>query len=133
MASRPTYHRWRRGWQAWFDVRGRRVGAWAFALNRLTALGLVLYLAIHLWVLRLLAQGEARWNEFIALAKTPFFLFLDVILFFGIIYHGLNGLRVTLVGLGIGVDAHRRLFWGLMVVGLVLFGLSVWGIWTLTG
>ncbi len=122
----------RRRWPAWFDVRGRHVSGWAFILNRLTGLGLVLYLIIHLWVLRLLTQGEARWNAFIALAKTPPFLVLDTILFFGIIYHALNGIRLTLVGLGIGVSAHKRMFWVLMGIGLVLFVLSTWGLWTMT-
>ena len=133
MTTQPASRSWRRGWIAWFDVRKRRVGAWAFALNRLTALGLVLYLGIHLWVLRLLAQGEARWNEFIALAKSPLFLFLDVVLFFGILYHGLNGIRVTLVGLGIGVSAHKTLFWALMSVAAVLLLAAAWALWRITG
>ena len=42
---------------AWFDVRHRRPGSWAFALNRLTGVGLTLYLFVHLWVLRMLTQG----------------------------------------------------------------------------
>ncbi len=128
--SSPSMMR-QRGVVSWFDVRGRRVGAWAFALNRITGLGLVLYLIIHLAVLSLLAQGEAAWNDFVALAKTPFFLFLDIVLIFGILFHGLNGIRVALVGMGIGVQRQRTLFWGLMVVGGVLLVVSAVGIFAL--
>jgi len=117
-----------RGVVGWFDVRRRRVGAWAFALNRITGLGLVLYLIIHLAVLSLLAQGEAAWNDFIALAKTPFFLFLDVVLIFGLLFHGLNGIRVALVGMGIGVENQKTAFWVLMSVGAVLLVVSAVGI-----
>ncbi|HZD11364.1 MAG TPA: hypothetical protein VE553_08480, partial [Candidatus Binatia bacterium] len=49
---------------AWFDVRRDQLGSWAFALNRLTGLGLTLYLFIHLVVLSMLAQGESRWDPF---------------------------------------------------------------------
>jgi len=105
---------------AWFDVRGHKTGSWAFALNRLTGIGLALYLFIHLAVLSTLLQGEAAWDDFIAMAKTPFFLALDVILLIGLVFHGLNGVRVALVGTGVAAEKHRGLFWALMVIGLVV-------------
>ncbi len=129
--ERQTYGLIRRkGAWSWLDVRGRRLGAWAFALNRLTGLGLVLYLVIHLLVLSLLTQGESRWNDFIALAKSPAFLFLDVVLFFGLLFHGLNGIRVALVGMGLGVERHKTLFWVLMTIGAVLLLLSAWKVFS---
>lgn len=117
--------------KAWFDIRKKQVGGWAFALNRLTGLGLLLYLILHLVVLSLLLQGEAGWNDFIRLARTPFFLLLDVILIFGILFHGLNGIRVALVGMGIGARNHRQLFWALMVVGFILLAASAWVVFTI--
>ncbi|MGD2050581.1 MAG: succinate dehydrogenase, cytochrome b556 subunit [Chloroflexota bacterium] len=117
--------------KSWFDVRTRRMGTWAFALNRLTGIGLSLYLIVHLGVLSLLLQGEEGWNAFIDLARSPFFLTLDVILLFGFLFHGLNGVRVALVGMGIGVDNQRTLFWVLMVVGLVLLLIGAGLIYTL--
>jgi len=105
---------------AWFDVRGHKTGSWAFALNRLTGIGLALYLFIHLVVLSTLLQGEAAWDDFVKLAKSPPFLLLDVILIVGLVFHGLNGLRVALVGTGIAAGKQRNLFWALMVVGVVL-------------
>lgn len=107
--------------KAWFDVRSRRMGSWAFALNRLTGIGLTLYLLIHLGVLTILLQGEQAWDNFIAVAKSPFFLALDVILLIGLLFHGLNGVRVALVGMGIGVKNQRSLFTVLMILGAILF------------
>jgi succinate dehydrogenase / fumarate reductase cytochrome b subunit len=106
--------------QGWFDVRGRGIGMWAYVLNRITGLGLVLYLVIHLAVLSLLARGEAAWDSFISMAKSPFFLFLDVVLLAGLLIHGLNGLRITLLAFGIGVQQHKVMFYGLMLVAAVL-------------
>jgi succinate dehydrogenase / fumarate reductase cytochrome b subunit len=116
--------------KAWFDVRKRKVGSWAFALNRLTGLGLALYLFIHLGVLSLLLQGESAWDQFLSIIKSPLFLALDVVLLFGLLFHGLNGIRVALVGMGIGVQGQRTLFWTLMIIGLVL--LAVGGVLVFT-
>ncbi|MFL7837929.1 MAG: succinate dehydrogenase, cytochrome b556 subunit [Candidatus Promineifilaceae bacterium] len=115
---------------AWFDVRKRRVGSWAFALNRLTGLGLVLYLFLHLAVLSLLVQGEEAWDQFVALAKNPLFLFLDVVLIFGLLFHALNGIRVALVGMGIGIKSQRSMFWILAAIGAILLVISAFLVFT---
>ncbi|MEW5989063.1 MAG: succinate dehydrogenase, cytochrome b556 subunit [Chloroflexota bacterium] len=126
-----SFRRPRRRLRAWFNVRRDHLGAWAFALNRLTGLGLTLYLFIHLAVLSTLAQGESQWDNFIALARSPLFLTLDVVLLFGLLFHGLNGLRVGLVGLGIGGRRHRRLFWILVGLGSLLLAVSAWRVFTI--
>lgn len=115
---------------AWGDVRGRRLGMIAYALNRLTGIGLVVYLYLHLAVLSLLAGGPASWDPFVQLARSPAFLVLDVILIAGWLIHGLNGIRVTLTGLGIGTRSQKAMFVGLMtiaVAGLAAMALAVFG------
>jgi len=101
----------------WLDPRGRALGSWAFAVNRVTGLGLVFYLYLHLGVLSLLLVGESAWNDFLELATTTVFLLLDVLLLFGLLYHGLNGIRVALVGSGVVPNRQRALFWAGTVIG----------------
>ena len=48
------------------------------------------------------------------------FLLLDVLLIFGILFHGLNGVRVALVGTGIVPDRQKALFWAFTVIGTLL-------------
>jgi succinate dehydrogenase / fumarate reductase, cytochrome b subunit len=110
----------RRGVGGWVDPRGRRMGQWAWFINRATGLGILLYLSLHLVVLSLLARGPAAWDGFVSLALGPFFLALDVVLIFGLLFHGLNGIRVTLVGLGLVVDRQKAMFVSLMVIGAIL-------------
>ena len=100
----------------WVDVRRRKLGMWAYALNRITGIGLVVYLYMHLGVLSMLARGQSSWDSFIALARSPFYLALDVILLAGILIHGLNGIRVALTGFDIGVGVQKRLFVILMLI-----------------
>lgn len=104
----------------WFAPWRRGFSTWGFVLNRLAGIGLVVYLYLHLIVLSTLLGGEAGWNQFVAIAKMPLFLMLDVVLLAGILGHGLNGLRVALVGTGLLVRWQRQLFYGLMALALVL-------------
>jgi succinate dehydrogenase / fumarate reductase cytochrome b subunit len=103
----------------WFDVRRRKLGMWAFALNRIACIGLVVYLYLHLVVLSTLSRGPGAWDAFISLVRQPSFLVLDVILLAGILIHGLNGLRVTLTGFDVGVKKQKALFSALMLVAVV--------------
>jgi succinate dehydrogenase / fumarate reductase, cytochrome b subunit len=105
---------------AWFDVRRRSVGHVAFSLNRFTGLGLTFYLYLHLAVLSQLLRGASAWKGFLRLATTPAFLGLDVLLIFGLLVHGLNGLRVVLVGTGVAADRQKALFWSLMTFAAIL-------------
>ena len=103
----------------WFDVRHRKLGMWAYALNRITGIGLVVYLYLHLVVLSTLSRGPGSWDAFVSLARQPYFLLLDVILLAGILIHGLNGLRIALTSFDVGVKRQKALFTALMLVALV--------------
>jgi succinate dehydrogenase / fumarate reductase cytochrome b subunit len=121
----------RRGIAGWFDPRGRRLGGWAFALNRLSGLGVLLYLYLHLMILSTLARGPEAWDAFVAIALNPLVLVMDVILLAGLLIHGLNGIRVTLVGLGLVTSRHKALFVALMVVAalvLVVGTVRIYGV-----
>lgn len=110
---------------AWFDVRRRGTGHWAFSLNRATGLGLVFYLYLHLAILSLLLGGPSSWDGFLALATTPLFLGLDVLLIAGLLVHGLNGLRVTLIGTGVVPDRQKALFYALMTFGAIVLVFAI--------
>ncbi len=109
---------WFTGAIKWFDPRWRRVGTWAFSLNRITALGLTLYLAMHLVVLSQLAQGAQAYDGFLALIKNPLFVFGEFLVVAAGVIHGLNGLRIALTSFGIAVPRQKQLFYVLMAIAL---------------
>ena len=113
----------------WLDPRG---GCSVTSRSSRTGhgLGLVFYLYLHLAVLSMLLRGEDAWDDFLELATTTIFLFLDVLLLFGMLYHGLNGVRVALVGTGIAPNAQKALWVAGGVIGTVLLlagGLHILG------
>jgi succinate dehydrogenase / fumarate reductase, cytochrome b subunit len=99
----------RRRASRWLDPRGRHLGTWAFVANRLTGLGLVAYLYLHLAILSTLLRGPEAWDGLVALFRNPAFLALDALLVAGLAFHGLDGLRLALVGSGLLVDRHKAL------------------------
>ena len=104
----------------WLDPRGRHLGTWAFVANRLTGLGLVAYLYLHLVILSTLLRGPAAWDGLVGLFRNPVFLAFDVLLVCGLAFHGFNGLRVALVGSGLLADRHKALLAAAAIlVGLV--------------
>ncbi len=103
----------------WFDPRRRDAGSWAFVLNRITAIGLTVYLYLHLIVLGKLAQGPEAFDSFIELAKRPVVIFGELLVVIAGIYHGLNGLRIALTSFGIAVPYQKQLFYGLMIVTII--------------
>jgi succinate dehydrogenase / fumarate reductase cytochrome b subunit len=105
---------------SWFNPVGRQAGGIGFILNRLAGLGLTLYLFMHLIVLSKLAQGPAAYDSFIAMAKSPLFIFGELFVVAAVFIHGLNGIRIVLTSLGIGVEKQKSMFYALMAIAAVL-------------
>jgi len=105
---------------SWFFPVGRQVGGWAFALNRLTALGLTLYLFIHLTALGLLAKGPDGYDNFLALTENPVIKLGEWAVVAAVFLHGFNGIRILLTSFGVGVTRQRQLFYGFMVVAVLV-------------
>jgi len=102
------------------DPRRRGAGSWAFVLSRITGLGLVVYLYVHLGVLSLLARGPESWDSFIDVVRSKPFLALDVVVIAGWLVHALNGIRVTLANFSFGARVQKAMFSVAMVVAAVL-------------
>jgi succinate dehydrogenase / fumarate reductase cytochrome b subunit len=102
----------------WFDPRARQAGSWAFILNRLSALGLTFYLGLHLIVLNKLAQGAKAYDDFVAFSQSPWIKIGEVILIAAVVFHGINGLRLTLHAFSIGIRQQKNLF-GIAVIATV--------------
>jgi succinate dehydrogenase / fumarate reductase cytochrome b subunit len=103
----------------WFDPRARDAGSWAFILNRLTGLGLTFYLGMHLVVLDKLAQGPRAYDDFVALSQSLLIKLGEVVLIAAVLFHGLNGVRLTLHAFGIGIRHQKKLL-AVVLLGTLL-------------
>jgi succinate dehydrogenase / fumarate reductase cytochrome b subunit len=94
-------------------------------LHRISGIGLVAYLFLHLALLNQLRQGPTAWGAFMQTMRSPWVTVLDGILLFGIVIHGLNGLRLTMLGFGVFLRYQRLIFW---ICLCLAFALSAAGI-----
>ena len=97
-------------------------GGTAQWLQRITGLLLLLYLLLHVLTIRQLSHGPEAFNAALATFQNPLFKLLEIGLLATVILHALNGIRITLIDLGIGQERQRQLFWMLSVgAGTLLF------------
>lgn len=94
-------------------------GTFAWILHRLSGLGLIFYLLIHIWVISHLSGGEGSFDGIMNFFANPFARLLEVGLVGIILYHLFNGLRITLVDIGVMVEKQKTLYAAAVVVWLV--------------
>ena len=104
----------------WFDPRARSINMLGFILNRITGLGLTLYLFLHLVVLSQLARGAGAYDTFLATIHSPFFTFMEVLVVTAGLMHGLNGIRIALNSFGIGSRYQKGMMVALFSIAIIL-------------
>ncbi len=71
------------------------LGMVMWGLHRVTGLGVLAFLLLHVVDIFLLTFGEEVFNELLVLYTSPWARVLEVFLLFGVLFHALNGLRIT--------------------------------------
>jgi succinate dehydrogenase / fumarate reductase, cytochrome b subunit len=78
--------------------RGRE-GHYSFLLHRITGLGVLLFLTIHILDTATVYFYPALYEHAIDLYRSTPFIIGEIILVFSVIFHGVNGLRIALFDL----------------------------------
>jgi succinate dehydrogenase / fumarate reductase cytochrome b subunit len=101
------------------------VGMWAWLIHRITGLGLLLYIFLHIALMSTsLLRGEKAFDTTLSvLMGTPVFELLDTLLLAAVLYHSFNGIRILLfdMGIGIRVGTQKIFFWISMGISAVLW------------
>jgi succinate dehydrogenase / fumarate reductase cytochrome b subunit len=85
--------------------RGRQ-GQLSFILHRLTGLGTLLFLAIHILDTSTVYFFPNLYSHAIDIYRLTPFMIGEIILVFSVIYHGVNGLRIAIF------DLLKPEYWG---------------------
>jgi len=96
-------------------------GMWAWLFHKVTGWILIGYLFTHIAVLSTAMSGASVYNETLGgLEGLLLVRFLEVGLLSVAVFHILNGVRLLLVDLGIGLDRQAAAFYvALVVTGLI--------------
>ncbi len=76
-----------------------REGQWAFMLHRITGLGVVLFLAIHILDTSFVYFAPQLYGEVLKVYQSTLFSLGEMALVFCLFFHGVNGLRIAYLDL----------------------------------
>ena len=97
-------------------------GMLAHLIQRITGLLLLFYLFLHVRTIYALRDGPESFDRAVGHFSSPFFKLLEIALLGAVILHALNGVRITLLDLGVAQERQRRLFWTWSIgLGAVIF------------
>ena len=68
--------------------------------HRLSGLGLIAYMVLHIIETANRIRGEHAWAELMALFASPPFRVIEFLLFAMAVFHAMNGIRLLLIELG---------------------------------
>ncbi len=114
------------GARAGLSYRGG-TGMLLWGLHRLAGVGILLFLALHIVDIFLLAFGPEVFNELLVIYHHPVARVMEVFLLFAVLFHALNGLRIIIQDFWPGTMlAQRKLVVAELVVFLIVFLPSAW-------
>lgn len=88
--------------------RGRE-GQWSWLLHRVSGLGVMLFLLLHITDIFLVSLGADVFDSVLFVYKAPPFRVLEVFLIFGVLFHAINGLRIIVVDFWPGMGRYQQL------------------------
>ncbi|HYT34462.1 MAG TPA: succinate dehydrogenase, cytochrome b556 subunit [Ktedonobacteraceae bacterium] len=97
-------------------------GMWSWLLHRVTGLGILLFLLVHIVDVSLLGFGPAVYNEGILLFDSVIVRLLSLALIGAVLLHGFNGVRIMVIDFwSRGVRYQLLMFVIVMVLTVVGF------------
>jgi succinate dehydrogenase / fumarate reductase cytochrome b subunit len=116
------------------NPRNLRLGVWAWIVQRVSGVVLVLFVVAHVIAISQanLALTGPLFTMFDGL-RNPFWsvnravLIIDLLMLGIIAFHGMNGIRIVLfdAGVGVGLRSHKAIFWIVIAIGVVTSGLMI--------
>lgn len=70
---------------------------WAFLVHRISGLGLVIFIPVHLYVLSLALQGAAKLDGFLRWTEMPLVKFAETVLVVLLAAHMTGGIRLLAI------------------------------------
>ncbi|MQA90949.1 MAG: succinate dehydrogenase, cytochrome b556 subunit [Gemmatimonas sp.] len=106
--------------------RGRE-GMWAWLLHRATGLGVLFFLIIHVIETAAVVYSPEFYDEALQIYKNPFFRFAELLIFFSVLFHAVNGSRIVIQDFWpYLMERQRQLTWAAGIVVLLVMVPVTW-------
>lgn len=117
----------------WVWAGNYKLERYLYILHRVTGLGILLFLLIHLTMTTFFRiQGQDVWETTMDILHNPWFKFGEYLVVVALIYHSLNGLRLILQELGFLMgkptppiypyrdSLRKKRSWTMAMIGIIL-------------
>ncbi|MFN2198622.1 MAG: succinate dehydrogenase, cytochrome b556 subunit [Anaerolineales bacterium] len=108
----------------YLKYRGRE-GQWSFMLHRITGLGTLLFLSIHILDMAAFYWSPDFFHNALELYRSPLFMLLEIVLVFCVFFHGANGIRIAIVDMWLPskwtISAERNAARWTIVITMILW------------
>jgi succinate dehydrogenase cytochrome b556 subunit len=96
-------------------------GQYAWALHRATGLGIIGFLLVHILDILLISLGRDVYDHTVEFYGRALIIPMEIALVGAVIYHALNGLRITVLNFwDAGLGRERQLFYAALIGAVLL-------------
>jgi succinate dehydrogenase / fumarate reductase cytochrome b subunit len=97
-------------------------GQWSFFLHRLTGLGVLLFLLLHIVDITLAGFGPTVYNDSIKIFSTPVIRLASLALIASLLYHAFNGVRIILIDFWPAAHTYQKqMFYAVLALSIICF------------
>ncbi|MEK6221300.1 MAG: succinate dehydrogenase, cytochrome b556 subunit [Chloroflexota bacterium] len=104
--------------------RGRE-GHYSFLLHRLTGLGILLFLIIHIVDTATVYFFPELYNHAIEIYRKPLFMIGEIGIVFSVVFHGVNGIRIAYVDMvkpsNWTIEKQRKAARAVLILSIVIW------------
>ncbi len=97
-------------------------GQWSWLLHRITGLGVLLFLLVHIVDITLIGFGPTVYNDAIAIFSTAVIRVISLALIASLLFHAFNGIRIILIDFWpAGYKYQAAMFYIVLAVTIIAF------------
>ena len=100
-------------------------GMWSWLLHRITGLGLLLFLFIHIVDVSMISFGPNVYNQSVALFDYWIVRLLSLSLVVAVLYHAFNGIRIMLIDFWRKGSRYQRALFGIVLAATIIIAIPV--------
>lgn len=117
----------------WVWAGNYKLERYLYILHRVTGLGILLFLLVHLIVTTFFRiQGQEVWEKAMTVLNNPLFKTGEYLVVVAFVYHALNGLRLILQELGFMMakpippiypysdSLRKKRLWTMAIIGIII-------------
>ena len=101
------------------------IGQWSWVLHRVSGVAVLVFFFVHILDTALIMLGPNLYNAIIEVYRMPLFGLMEIGLFAAVLYHSLNGLRITIMDFWVGMIVHYKLLFRIQMTLFLLVFLPV--------